>query len=82
MSPREGFLEEGAELNVWRREEGTVAKGTRVSTGTEGLRCAVRIHDQEPTACEGSVGNETGREGRGLMAKVLECQAKGDKLHP
>lgn len=23
LSPREGFLEEGADLNVWRGEEGT-----------------------------------------------------------
>lgn len=30
----------------------------------------------------GRVGNETGREGRGWMVKVLECQAKDDKLHP
>lgn len=31
LSPREGFLEEGVDLNVWRGEEGTVGKGTRVS---------------------------------------------------
>lgn len=31
LSPWEGFLEEGADLNVWRGEEGTVGKGTRTS---------------------------------------------------
>lgn len=50
MSSSEGFLEEGADLNVWRGEEGTVGRGTRVSRGMAVPKCGMGIQDSEPGA--------------------------------
>lgn len=81
VGPRAGFLEEGADLNRWKGEEGAVGKGPRVSKGRGTPKSGPGIQDHEPRLPVGAEwGNEAGKlEGRGCTGKVFECQAKPDE---
>lgn len=61
FEPQEGFLTEGADLDVWRGEEDTTGKGTRVSKSMEVPRCGWVFR----TTSQDCLGNETGRNGQG-----------------
>lgn len=82
MSPREGFLEEEADLNVWRAEESTVGRETRVSKGMEVPKCGMGVQDHEPSLHVGAEWEmrQEGKAGAGWVRKALECQAKEEEL--
>lgn len=82
VSPREGFLEEEADLNVWRAEESTVGRETRVSKGMEVPKCGMGVQDHEPSLHVGAEWEmrQEGKAGAGWVRKALECQAKEEEL--